>query len=104
MTQIKEMQEKAIGANLRTALTFDDILLVPRHSTVLPAQVDVSVLELPPTTARHSGERQGGWQGFDGLELRQRVGRRHGRNGAVERVPVDAPASVSGRMKSRPSA
>jgi IMP dehydrogenase len=29
-------------AELRTALTFDDILLVPRHSTVLPAQVDVS--------------------------------------------------------------
>lgn len=26
---------------LATALTFDDILLVPRHSTVLPAQVDV---------------------------------------------------------------
>jgi len=26
---------------LTTALTFDDILLVPRHSTVLPAQVDV---------------------------------------------------------------
>jgi IMP dehydrogenase len=25
-----------------TALTFDDILLVPRHSTVLPAQVDVT--------------------------------------------------------------
>src|SRR5918993_643107 len=42
MTQIKEMREKAIGADLRTALTFDDILLVPRHSTVLPAQVDVS--------------------------------------------------------------
>ena len=42
MTQTKEMREKAIGADLRTALTFDDILLVPRHSTVLPAQVDVS--------------------------------------------------------------
>ena len=42
MTQIKEMPERAIGADLRTALTFDDILLVPRHSTVLPAQVDVS--------------------------------------------------------------
>ena len=42
MTQIKEMREKGIGADLRTALTFDDILLVPRHSTVLPAQVDVS--------------------------------------------------------------
>jgi IMP dehydrogenase len=32
----------ALGAGLRTALTFDDVLLVPRHSTVLPAQVDVS--------------------------------------------------------------
>jgi IMP dehydrogenase len=42
MTQIKELRETAIGAELRTALTFDDILLVPRHSTVLPAQVDVS--------------------------------------------------------------
>jgi IMP dehydrogenase len=42
MTQIKELRETAIGAELRTALTFDDILLVPRHSTVLPAQVDVT--------------------------------------------------------------
>jgi IMP dehydrogenase len=32
----------SLTAGLRTALTFDDILLVPRHSTVLPAQVDVS--------------------------------------------------------------
>ena len=32
----------SLDAGLRTALTFDDILLVPRHSTVLPAQVDVS--------------------------------------------------------------
>jgi IMP dehydrogenase len=32
----------SISAGLRTALTFDDVLLVPRHSTVLPAQVDVS--------------------------------------------------------------
>ncbi|MFM8534313.1 MAG: IMP dehydrogenase [Acidimicrobiia bacterium] len=31
-----------LESGLRTALTFDDILLVPRHSTVLPAQVDVS--------------------------------------------------------------
>jgi IMP dehydrogenase len=28
--------------DLATALTFDDILLVPQHSTVLPTQVDVS--------------------------------------------------------------
>ena len=31
----------SLEAGLRTALTFDDVLLVPRHSTVLPAQVDV---------------------------------------------------------------
>ena len=30
------------GEELRTALTFDDILLVPQHSTVLPYQVDVT--------------------------------------------------------------
>jgi IMP dehydrogenase len=32
----------AIGADLATALTFDDVLLVPQHSVVLPHQVDVS--------------------------------------------------------------
>jgi IMP dehydrogenase len=31
-----------VDIGLRTALTFDDVLLVPQHSTVLPAQVDVS--------------------------------------------------------------
>src|ERR687890_296220 len=30
------------AAGLATALTFDDVLLVPQHSTVLPYQVDVS--------------------------------------------------------------
>jgi IMP dehydrogenase len=30
------------AASIETALTFDDILLVPQHSTVLPTQVDVS--------------------------------------------------------------
>ena len=28
--------------DIATALTFDDVLLVPQHSTVLPTQVDVS--------------------------------------------------------------
>lgn len=32
----------SIEAGFATALTFDDILLVPQHSTVLPYQVDVS--------------------------------------------------------------
>src|SRR5262245_51982636 len=31
-----------VGAGLPEALTFDDVLLVPRHSQVLPSQVDVS--------------------------------------------------------------
>jgi IMP dehydrogenase len=31
-----------VAAGLKEALTFDDILLVPRHSTVLPSEVDVS--------------------------------------------------------------
>jgi IMP dehydrogenase len=29
-------------SDLPTALTFDDVLLVPRHSTVVPSQVDVT--------------------------------------------------------------
>src|SRR5690348_4931489 len=32
----------AIATDVTTALTFDDVLLVPQHSTVLPTQVDVS--------------------------------------------------------------
>src|SRR3954453_7941120 len=39
---VKARTELAIGADLATALTFDDVLLVPQHSTVLPYQVDVS--------------------------------------------------------------
>src|SRR2546421_8856870 len=39
---VKTRTEVAIGADLATALTFDDVLLVPQHSTVLPYQVDVS--------------------------------------------------------------
>ena len=30
-----------VAAGLSEALTFDDILLVPRHSQILPSQVDV---------------------------------------------------------------
>ncbi|HMF97528.1 MAG TPA: IMP dehydrogenase, partial [Vicinamibacterales bacterium] len=32
----------ATAADLATALTFDDVLLVPRHSTVVPTQVDIT--------------------------------------------------------------
>ncbi|MQA30125.1 MAG: IMP dehydrogenase [Luteitalea sp.] len=34
----------SVEAALSTALTFDDVLLEPQHSTVLPSQVDVSTL------------------------------------------------------------
>src|SRR4030095_2945204 len=39
-TDILNSDQIAIG--LTTALTFDDVLLVPRHSEVLPSAVDVS--------------------------------------------------------------
>src|SRR5262250_2295069 len=39
---VKTRTELAIGADLATALTFDDILLVPQHSLVVPREVDVS--------------------------------------------------------------
>jgi IMP dehydrogenase len=39
---VKTRTELAIGADLATALTFDDVLLVPQHTNVLPYQVDVS--------------------------------------------------------------
>jgi len=36
------LESSGTAEQLQTALTFDDILLVPRHSTVLPNEVDVS--------------------------------------------------------------
>src|SRR3954462_14792965 len=39
---VKTQPLMAIGADLATALTFDDVLLVPQHTNVLPYQVDVS--------------------------------------------------------------
>ena len=37
-----ELTLSEIDSGIVTALTFDDVLLVPQHSTVLPTQVDVS--------------------------------------------------------------
>src|SRR6266550_1980156 len=47
MTKFMELKTESpsllsIESGLATALTFDDVLLVPRHSDVLPNQVDVS--------------------------------------------------------------
>src|SRR5688500_20383719 len=37
-----ELTFSEIETGIVTALTFDDVLLVPQHSTVVPTQVDVS--------------------------------------------------------------
>ena len=37
-----ELTLTSVETGIATALTFDDVLLVPQHSTVLPTQVDVS--------------------------------------------------------------
>jgi IMP dehydrogenase len=42
MTETPDSRAFPSSGHLTTALTFDDILLVPQHSTVLPYQVDVS--------------------------------------------------------------
>jgi IMP dehydrogenase len=41
-TRSDVLNSDQISVGLTTALTFDDVLLVPRHSTVLPSEVDVS--------------------------------------------------------------
>src|SRR6059036_2140233 len=41
-TEAPTLLSSAVESGLTTALTFDDVLLVPRHSDVVPSQVDVS--------------------------------------------------------------
>src|SRR3954462_11108708 len=41
-TRTDVLNADQISVGLATALTFDDVLLVPQHSTVLPTGVDVS--------------------------------------------------------------
>src|SRR4051812_14587634 len=41
-TRADVLNADQISVGLSTALTFDDVLLVPQHSTVLPSEVDVS--------------------------------------------------------------
>jgi IMP dehydrogenase len=41
-TKTELLTSEQIGEGLSMALTFDDVLLVPRHSRVLPSEVDVS--------------------------------------------------------------
>jgi IMP dehydrogenase len=41
-TRTDVLNTDQISVGLTTALTFDDVLLVPRHSTVLPSQLDVT--------------------------------------------------------------
>src|SRR6476660_4643789 len=41
-TRTDVLSTDQISIGLSTALTFDDVLLVPRHSTVIPSAVDVT--------------------------------------------------------------
>jgi IMP dehydrogenase/GMP reductase len=73
-----ELSFTSAATDIETALTFDDVLLVPQHSTVLPSQVDVStrltrnirlnvpLLSAAMDTVTESGlaiamAQQGGW-------------------------------------------
>lgn len=42
LTETETTVRKSLESGLRTALTFDDILLVPRHSKVVPREIDVT--------------------------------------------------------------
>jgi IMP dehydrogenase len=42
MVQFKEIQEKGMSADIKIGLTFDDVLLLPAKSEVIPRDVDVS--------------------------------------------------------------
>ena len=41
-TRTRARQSRLTGTTIATALTFDDVLLVPQHSGVVPSDVDVS--------------------------------------------------------------
>ncbi len=41
-TQTDTPLSQLTGAAITTALTFDDVLLVPQHSRVMPSEVDIS--------------------------------------------------------------
>ena len=41
-TRTDVLNADQISVGLATALTFDDVLLVPQHSTILPSSVDVA--------------------------------------------------------------
>ena len=61
-SSILQMGAIDVITDLPTALTFDDVLLVPRHSTVVPSQVDVTTrftrniqLNVPLASAADAG-------------------------------------------------
>src|SRR5215203_1382500 len=53
-TRTDVLSTEQISIGLTTALTFDDVLLVPRHSTVLPSAVNVALLSAAMDTVTES--------------------------------------------------
>ena len=81
-----------VDVALATALTFDDVLLVPQHSTVLPTQVDVST-KLTRNIRLNVPLLERG----DGHRHRVATGDRHGATGRVGRHPQEPVDRGAGR-------
>ncbi len=96
-TRADVLSTDQISIGLATALTFDDVLLVPRHSTVLPSAVDVSVAG----DAQHLRQRAAAQRG-DGYRHRVAPGHRHGPAGRHRhhpQEPLGRGAGVGGRSR-----
>ena len=84
-----------ISVGLATALTFDDVLLVPQHSTVLPERSRRLVAVHP----QHPPERAARQRG-DGHRDRIPAGHRDGAAGRHRRHPQEPDRRGAGRRKS----
>ena len=78
-------------ATIREGLTFDDVLLVPQHSNVLPREVAVSYTHLD-VYKRQAGGMQVVDQGFDFKPGFAQVALRGGEQRVVVGLEVDPPA------------
>ena len=95
-TDVLDADQIAIG--LATALTFDDVLLVPRHSQVLPSAGRRLDARSRATSALNVPLAQRG----DGHGHRVAAGHRDGAAGRPRRhpqEPVDRGAGVGGRSR-----
>ena len=65
-----------MGTIIGEGITFDDVLLVPAYSNVIPNQVDVTTYLTKKGEAEHSAYERG-----YGYRYRASYGQRHGKTG-----------------------